>query len=103
MSRDEVLIRIKQAVIAVEPGAEVILYGSRARNTENENSDWDILVLTGHPDRETRSAIRRGLYEIEWQSGEVISTSIRGRDEWSGPHARLTQYHRNIEREGIRL
>jgi predicted nucleotidyltransferase len=103
MLRDEVLARIKQVVAAVDPGAEVVLYGSRARGTGEEGSDWDVLVLTTRTDRVRNAAIRRGLYEIEWQSGEVISTVIRRRDEWSRPAACLTAYHQNVERDGIRL
>jgi len=30
----------------VDDKAEVILYGSRARGDEREDSDWDLLVLT---------------------------------------------------------
>ena len=33
--------RIKQNVLEVDPQAEVWLYGSRARGTANEESDWD--------------------------------------------------------------
>lgn len=38
--------QIKANVLEVNPEAEVWLYGSRARGTAREDSDWDVLVLT---------------------------------------------------------
>jgi len=37
--------RVKNAVKQIEPSAEIILYGSRAREDFNEGSDWDFLIL----------------------------------------------------------
>ena len=37
---------LKQKIKEVEPSAEIILYGSRARNTAKKHSDWDFLVLS---------------------------------------------------------
>src|SRR5262245_28176925 len=44
MRREELLRRVKQAIHEVEPGAEVILYGSRVRGEAGYESDWDFLV-----------------------------------------------------------
>ncbi len=41
--------RIKQNVHEVDPQAEVWLYGSRARETAREDSDWDVLVYRRSP------------------------------------------------------
>ena len=46
MTDKAMMQRIKQNVLEVDPQAEVWLYGSRARGTANEESDWDVLVLT---------------------------------------------------------
>ena len=37
---------IKETVTSVIPGAEVILFGSRAKGTAHEHSDYDLLVIT---------------------------------------------------------
>lgn len=104
MKRSELLARIKEAVARIDPDAEVILYGSRARGKGGPASDWDILVLSDQePLRDSRKAIRAQLYEIEWASGEVVSAVIKSRAEWNMPELRYSPYHRNVEREGVRL
>jgi uncharacterized protein len=40
-----VLNRIKTIVKQIDPKADVILYGSRARGDERPDSDWDLLIL----------------------------------------------------------
>lgn len=40
---------VKQEVIHIDPKAEVILFGSRAREDFRPDSDWDFLVLLDRP------------------------------------------------------
>lgn len=40
-----VLKKIKSIIKQIEPQAEIILYGSRARGDERPDSDWDLLIL----------------------------------------------------------
>jgi predicted nucleotidyltransferase len=40
------LKKLKTELVEVEPTVELILYGSRARGTAKEDSDWDLLILT---------------------------------------------------------
>ncbi len=39
---------IRNSISSIDPKAEVILYGSRARGDERTGSDWDILILTDY-------------------------------------------------------
>jgi predicted nucleotidyltransferase len=43
--RSVLLNRVKTAVHALSPEAEIILYGSRAKGTARADSDWDFLIL----------------------------------------------------------
>lgn len=104
MERNALLEAVKQAVAEVEPESEIILYGSRARGDSSAESDWDFLVLVNGPVDEDRvDKIRHRLYEIEWESGQVLSSIIRSREEWGSQPLRSTPFHRNVELEGIVL
>jgi predicted nucleotidyltransferase len=48
-NKQQILKLIKSAINRKNPEAEVILFGSRAREQENKNSDWDILILLNTP------------------------------------------------------
>jgi predicted nucleotidyltransferase len=55
---------IRRTIDSIDPKAEVILYGSRARGDEHADSDWDILILTDYPvDLETENKFRDKLYD----------------------------------------
>lgn len=104
MSCDALPELIKHTILEGEPGAQVILYGSRARGDWRADSDWDVLILVDGPVEDTRvDRIRHRLYEVEWQSGQVICSIVRNRDQWRSPLYRSTPFHRNVEREGIVL
>ena len=77
---------VREAVRAVEPGAEIILYGSRARGDAGPESDWDLLILVDGPvDGDRKTAIRHRLYEVEWDSDEVLTSVIFNREDWNSP------------------
>lgn len=104
MNRDELIERVKTSVHEIEPDAEIILYGSRSRGDSTTESDWDLLILLdGTINDERIDKIRYRLYQIEWDSGEVLSSIIRNRKEWhSYPYTSMPLYHK-VENEGIRL
>lgn len=104
MNREELLEQIKQAVYEVEPDAEIILYGSRARGDSGFDSDWDFLILVdGSMNDERIDKIRHRLYEIEWESDELISTVVRDRKEWDSDLYRAMPFHQRVEQEGTRI
>jgi len=98
------LEKVKNAVKQIEPSAEIILYGSRAREDFHEGSDWDFLILVdGEVDDKRTDKIRHQLYEIEWQTGDVLCSIVRSRLEWNSPEYRIIPLYKNIKHEGITI
>ena len=105
MSRKEKIIKKIIGVVAKnDPDSEIYLYGSRARGDEKKVSDWDLLILLNRQsisfDLETR--FMDDLYEIELETGEVISPLIYAKKDWVENHS-ITPLFENIQKEGIRI
>ena len=95
------LIRLN--ISEIDPNAQIILYGSRARGDARKDSDWDILVLTDYPvDITKESTFRDHLYELELQSGEPISIFVYSKKEWNSKQ-RITPFYHNVTKHGILL
>jgi predicted nucleotidyltransferase len=104
MQRAELLQRVKQAVREVEPEADIVLYGSRARGDAHAESDWDFLILLdGVVDDARTDAIRHRLYDIEWDCGEVLCSIVRSRQEWDSSLHQTTPFAKMLREQGIRV
>jgi uncharacterized protein len=100
----KILLKIKQLVNMAEPSATVILYGSHARGQHNKQSDIDILILVDS-DKVTYSEeqkIKYPLYDLEFETGKVISPVIFSRHDWETRHA-ITPFYKNIKKDGVQL
>jgi predicted nucleotidyltransferase len=96
--------RLKEAVLSIAPSSDVMIYGSRARGNSTPHSDWDLLILVNTPVTEDlKRRIRRRLYEIEWDSGEVICSIIHSAEEWKTPPLCYTPFHQAVIAEALRL
>ena len=94
---------IKQEVRRVDSTAQIILYGSRARGNEREDSDWDILILTKYQvDIIKERQFRNALYELELETGEPFSVFVYSKNDWDTKQV-ITPFHTNVTREGISL
>jgi predicted nucleotidyltransferase len=104
MKRNELIRRIRHAVQEVEPAAEIILFGSRSRGDALSESDWDLLILVDGPlDDKRTDRVRYRLYEIEWETGEVISSIVRNGEEWNSDLYRSMPFYQRVMQEGVRL
>jgi predicted nucleotidyltransferase len=102
--QQNILHEIKRIVLAIEPGAKIFLYGSRARGTMKPDSDWDLLILlnTDKITDEVENKIAFPLYDLEFNTGEVISPLIYSEKEWYTKH-KITPFYSTVMREGKQL
>jgi predicted nucleotidyltransferase len=98
------LCRIREAIHDVEPAAQIILYGSRARGDAQPDSDWDILVLLDGPVESHRiTAIHHRLFQLELETDIVVSAIVLSHEAWDSPLSRAMPFHANVVREGVEL
>ena len=64
-----------QQLYEIDPHAKAILFGSRARGTEHEGSDWDILILLDKPKVTLQDYDKYSypLRELGWDIDETIN------------------------------
>lgn len=84
------------------PVEEVMLFGSKARGDDDEESDIDLLLLTSRPiSWSERKAINDALYEIQVKHSTIISPLIATVADWNeGPFAVLP-IRREISDQGV--
>jgi len=105
MKKDiNIIKRIKAAVHQKEPTAKVFLYGSRARNDCNIESDWDILILVQKEDitNQFENELTDPIYELEFETGQVISPMVYSEKEWYSKYS-VTSFFHNVMKEGIMI
>lgn len=101
---ESLLKRVEVEVHSVVPGAEIILYGSRARGDSGSTSDWDFLILVDQPmDRNRITELKDRFYDLELMTDTVLTSIIRTLDEWHSPKYSVLPFKHAIEREGVLL
>lgn len=92
------------AIKRVDSSAEVILYGSRARGDANQESDYDLLILTEEKVSLAREDdFRRELFPIELQTGAVITVIVVSKKDWKSATYSAMPFYQNVQRDGVRL
>lgn len=101
---EQIISKIKDVVHKTSPDSEIFLYGSRARGTSKIHSDWDLLIIIDKKkitfDFERKMMDK--LYDIEIETGEVISPLIYTKKDWIENHA-ITPLFENIHEQGIQI
>jgi len=98
------LKKVQDKVHSLLPGADIILYGSRARLEANLESDWDFLILPDQqPAQQIVAELRDRLYELELESDTVLSTIVRSREEWNSELYSILPFKEVVERDGVVL
>jgi predicted nucleotidyltransferase len=103
--KDRVLLtRCRTAIESIEPSAEMILYGSRARGDAERESDYDFLILTdGEVSLAREDTFRRQLYPLEMETGAVFTVILVSRADWGSALYGAMPFYQNVQRDGIIL
>jgi len=103
MESSSLLSKVKEAILAIAPDAEVILFGSRARGDYRPDSDWDLLVVTDEADNsKSKHRIRDRLTDFLFAEDALITALFIHRAIWSAgksPSPVISE----IRKEGVKL
>ena len=92
---------IKFSIRQTEPNSTLILFGSYARGDYRDDSDLDLLVIVDKEkiSRTDQKRIKYPLYEIEFDTGTIISPLVFSKKDWETKH-RKTPFYETIAKEG---
>ena len=100
----DLLLRCKRTIRALDPTADLILFGSRARGEAEEDSDYDLLIVTdGDSGLKREDSFRQSLYPLVLETGAMLSIMAINRQTWNSPLYRDMPFGRNVRREGVVL
>jgi len=103
IDKNELLQQVLHAIHSVDPEAEVILFGSRARGNHHPDSDWDIYVgsdlAAGNID--VKFHIIDAVYDVETKFHQIITPVIRSKS--SLLQRASYSFYGNIISEGLRI
>lgn len=99
-----ILDKISKSIHTKDPNAIAYLFGSRARGDFRPDSDWDILILVDQlkVSNEIEDKFRDELYDIELETGQIISTFIYPKNYWENTLI-YSPLYKNVLNDGIQL
>ena len=104
MERNILQEKIKNSIHAKDPRALAYLFGSRARGDYRPDSDWDILILVdaNKITNDIEDKFRDELFDIELESGQIISTFIYPKKYWDTT-LKFSPLYKSVNKEGVLL
>lgn len=101
MSTEHTFRQMKQLVKQVLPSAEVYLFGSRANNAAQNDSDWDLLILEdGEVTRDLRNKVFDVLYPYSTEIEAFIHFTLANKQEWQS-HPRFYSLQLSISQNPV--
>ena len=85
MSYEEtIFLKIKSEIQTMLSGAKISLFGSRANGNANEESDWDILILTREKPGDEITRMRQDrLFPLSVKIAAFINIIIVSEADWN--------------------
>jgi predicted nucleotidyltransferase len=100
----EALAEIKRKVLEKFDIKAIVLYGSYARGQGDEESDVDLLVVTGRPlTRLERHEITDAVFEVNLQHDTNFSTLVVDQKSWEEGIISVLPIRDEIIRDGIQI
>ena len=98
---ENILVVIKKLVEERDSSAKIYLYGSRAKGNAHKDSDGDLLILLNREKitSEIENEITSPLYDLEFETGEIISPIVYTLKEWNTKY-NVTPFYKNVMKEG---
>jgi len=101
-NQKKALLELKKRLLGRFPGAEIILYGSKARGDFDEESDIDVLIiLKNRVDDSLREEVFSMSFKVELKYDVIFGVLVEPEDFWNSPLAKAMPIYWNIDREGI--
>lgn len=94
---------LKKRLAKVVALADLKVFGSRARENSDDDSDLDVFVEVEQLDRQIKKAIRDVVWEVGFERSIYISPLIFTREEVERTPLRSSAIVRNIAAEGITI
>lgn len=88
-----------QALETMPKGSVVWLFGSRARGSQHQDSDWDLLVLLDQPKVTDEDFARFGypFVVLGWKHGADVTPQLYTLQEWE--QRCHTPFYSNVEQD----
>lgn len=88
----------------IEPTARVLLYGSRARGDNNQNSDWDVAIIVDNGLSSFANTKKLGypLFIKGIEIGVEINASVYTPKQWERGK-QISNFYWNVEKDGVVL
>ena len=103
IEQDQILLKIRNAIMEAVAPDKIILFGSRARGEKTAQSDYDLLVIKDDIENE-RDIARQIKYKLlDEHIGQSVDVLVASTETWNRNVDRIGMIYRTIEAEGITL